>query len=85
MIGHDGANGLTGCKKEISDINFVLIKCLRYGIAVLIDEFEIGNFMVFLFVLNSAIYQFEIDLCRLIYGKDFCWGQNVIKRNDNDG
>ena len=85
MVCHDWANRLTGGKKEIGDIYFVLIKILSDAVTVLIDELKIGNSMVFFLMLNCAVDQFKINLRRLIYREDFCGFKDGVKgSHDND-
>jgi hypothetical protein len=69
MVGHDRANGLAGCKKEVGHINFILIIVLRNGFAILVNQTKIGYFMVFFLILNGAVNQFSIDHDRLKNGQ----------------
>ena len=50
MIGHYGANGLAGRKKEIGYIDFISIIILGHNLSVLIGQTKISNDMVFSFV-----------------------------------
>src|SRR5690606_21421721 len=84
MVGHNWANGLTGSEKEIGNINFIVVILLCEGVFVLIDQTEIGNIMIFTFVLEGAVHHLIIDHGGLIYGKYFFWLQHIVDDEHDD-
>ena len=84
VIRHNGADGLAGGEEKIGYIDFIFIKFLCNRFSILIDQAKICYAVVFFLVLNGAVYQLIIDLCRLVNRQCFYRIQDVVKQSDNN-
>jgi len=62
IIGHNRTNTRSAGKEEINDIDFVPILILSNCFSALIDQFKIGNGMVFISTLHTFIDQSWIEI-----------------------
>ena len=84
MIRHNGADGLAGGEEKIGYIDFIFIKFMCNRFSILIDQAKICDAVVFFLMLNGAVYQFIIHLCRLVNRQCFYRIQDVVKQSDNN-
>jgi hypothetical protein len=82
VICHSDADALTSSKEKIGDINFIFIIFLGDGIAILIDEFKIGDRMIFSDVLFGSIHQSRIYVNGIVDFQPFIDQQKLIKNSD---
>ena len=85
MIGHNRADGTTGGKKEISNIDLVLISILGHCLPVLIGQLKIGSGVILFYVLNGRIHQFEGNVIGSINRQGPLGFEYPVEHIDDDG
>jgi len=82
---HDGANRGASGKKEIGHINLVFVMVLSNGISILVHQPEIGNGMVFFYMLKGAVHQFGTHVIGLVHFECPFWGKHLVNCKNDDG